>query len=181
MVWAALLFAAVARKRRLAKVFVAVSSLVSYHSRWAGVFCDAVTVFEEEAARTTIAFNKRVLVRWAKRGVRTFLFRAVSMAPVAVLFNVSADFRSVAAGTLCASLVELRSFASQPILALPVYQKRFRIASLAHLLSSKSDPRRSASRQGWLAARNLAQATFDDASTPARSLSYRKEACGSAA
>jgi len=136
---------------------------------------------KEVAARTAVAFDKRVLVRRAKRGVRTFLFRAVSMAPVAVLFNVSANFRSVTAGTLCASLVELRTFARQPILALPVYQKRFPAARFAHLFSARSNPRCNASRQGWLATRHPAQTTFGDAGAPTGSLSYRKEACSSAA
>lgn len=178
---AGLLFAAVAGKRRLAKVFVSVSSFVRHHGRRAGSLCDARSVVEKVPARTAVAFNKRVLVRRAKRGVRTLLFRAVSVAPVAVLFNVPANFLSVAAGALCASLVELRAFASQTILALPAYQKRFPAARFAHLFTAGPNPRRSARRQGWLATRHPAQATFGDACAPTRSLSYWKDACGSAA
>ena len=185
LIWAALLFAAVAGKRRLAKVFVAVSSFVCNHSRWAGGLFDARAVVEKVPARTTVAFDKRVLVGRAKRGVRTLLFRAVSVAPMAVLFNGPAILLSVAAGAFCASFVELRALASQPVLAHvhSVYRGRkcYPAATFAHLFSSRSDPRRIASRQGWLATRHLAQATFGDACTPAGSLSYWKEACGNAA
>lgn len=175
---AALLFAVVAGKRRLTKVFVVVSSFVRHHSRWTGGLFDARAVVKEVPARTTVALDKRVLVRRAKRGVRTFLFRAVGVASMAVLFNVPPVFLSVAAGALCARFVELRSLARQPVLAHghPVYhgQKCYSVASFAHLFSSRSNPRRLASCQGWLATWHLAQAAIGDAGTPAGSLSYWK-------
>lgn len=176
-----MLFAAVARERWLAKVFVPVAPLVRHHCRRAFLFFDAITVFEEVTARAAVAFDKGVPVRWAKRGVRTLFLRAVRVAPVAVLFNLPAVFLSVAASALFASFVELRAFASQPILALAVNRKGFRAASFAHLPPARSDPRSSTSGQGRFATWCLAQATFGNAGSPARRFSYREEARGNAA
>jgi len=106
---------------------------------------------------------------------------AVRVAPVAVLFNVSTFLLSVAASAFRTSLCKLGAFARQPILALTVNQKGFRAAGFAHLPPARSDPRSSTRRQGRFATWYLAQATLSNACPPARSLSYWKEACGSAA
>ena len=140
-----------------------------------------MAVLEEEAARAAVAFDKGVFVRWAKRGVRTLLLRAVRVAPMTILFNVPAVLLSVTASAFRTSLFKLGAFASQPILALAVNQKGFRAARFAGFLSVGADPRSSASRQSRLATWHLAHATFSNTCPPARTLSCRNEARSSAA
>lgn len=179
-VWTTLLFVPCAGKLWLAKVLVAVPALVGNHCRRAVALFDARSIVKVIPARAAVAFHKRVLESRAKCCVRTFLFRAVRVASVAILFDVPAVLLPVTARALGARLKEPRTFASQPIFAFAVHQKRTRFASRAHFITGSCNFRCLTRRQGGFAPRRRAKAVLCNAGSPAHCLPSWDKTFGSA-